>query len=189
MINDKRHKTLIAVFLAFILIAQIMSVAAEPVSFTLGSYKVSFDLNTRDEPKVVVAKPIYSATFNGILYTGYGAQVLQVEPPHSLITVVIMQYKGLINLGSEDSMTKRLLSDNGGCKEVATTKRVIDGHQGYLTTSSECQNSTQGYVAQYMLDDIKGSGKVECLIASTYPWENGTSSMFKTIHIIKQPGS
>ncbi|MGA9099499.1 MAG: hypothetical protein WB392_11285 [Methanotrichaceae archaeon] len=168
--------------------ATILSAAAEPVSFTLGSYTVRFDLNTTDEHKVVIAKPYYSATFSGILYTGYGAQVLQVEPPHSLVTVVIMQYKRPINLGSEDSTTKRLLSDNGGCKEVATTERVIDGHQGYLTTSGECKNSTQGYVAQYLLDDIKGSGKVECLIASTYPWGNGTSSMLNTIHIVKQPG-
>lgn len=184
--EDKRLQTLNASLLMLILIVQVNSAASEPVSFILGSYKVSFDLNTMDEQKVAIAKPIYSATFSGIHYTGYGAQVLQTEPPHSIITIVIMQYKSPISLGSEDSTTKRLLSDNGGCKEVATTERLIDGHQGYLATSSECQNNTQGFVAQYLLDDIKGYGKVEVLIASTYPWDKGTSSMLKTIHILKQ---
>lgn len=184
--KGKRLSISAASLLAFITIAHIFFAAAEPVSFDLGSYKVSFDLNTTDDYKVLIAKPIYSATFSGVLYTGYGAQVLQTGPPHNLITVAIMQYKSPISLGPEDAMTKRLLSDNGGCKEVAIAKRVIDGHQGYLASGSECRNSTQGFVAQYLLDDVSGSERTECLIASTYPLEKGTSSLLRTIHIQKQ---
>ncbi len=172
---------------ALVLVALILSADAKPESFVLGPYKVSLDLNKTEDHKVFIAKPIYSATFSGILYTGYGAQVIQTEPPHHLITVVIMQYKSLINLGPTDEITKRLLSNNGGCKEVVTAKRIIDGHQGYLISSSKCQNDTQGFVAQYLLDEAKGLGKTECLIASTYPWDDGTSDLLKTIHIEKQP--
>lgn len=175
--------------LALMLAALILSAAAKPESFTIGSYKVSFDLNRTEEHKTSIAKPMYSATFNGILYTGYGAQVVQAEPPYYLITVVIMQYKSPIKLGYGDETTKRLLSDNGGCKEVKTAKRIIDGHQGFLTTSSECQNDTEGFVAQCLHDGTSGLGNVECLIASTYPWDEGTSSLLRTIHIEKQAGS
>lgn len=188
MQKDKRPSTLAAAFLISILMAQTISAGAEQVSFALGSYKLSFDLSTADECRVVIAKPIYSATFSGILYTGYGAQVLQAGPPHNLITVVIMQYKRPISLGSEVEATKRLLSDSGGCGKVVTAERVIDGHRGYLTNSSKCENGTRGFVAQYMLDGAKGSGEAECLIASTYPWEEGTLSLLNTIHIEKQSG-
>lgn len=175
--------------LAFVLAALILSAAAKPESFALGQYRVSFDLNKTEKHTISIAKPIFSATFDNILYTGYGAQVIQAEPPHHLITVVIMQYKSPINLGPADETTKRLLSNNGGCREVATAERTIDGHQGYLTSSSKCQNDTQGFVAQYLLDGAKGSGKVECLIASTYPWDDGTWRLLETIHIEKQPGT
>lgn len=188
MPKDNLLSTLATALLVSILMAQIIFADAEPVSFTLGSYKVSFDLNRTDEYKVLIAKPIYSATFNGVLYTGFGAQVLQTGPPRNLITIAIMQYRSPISLGSEDVMTKSLLSDNGGCKEVATAKRVIDGRQGYLASGGECRNSTQGFVAQYLLDDGSGSGRVECMIASTYPWEEGTSSLLKTIHIEELSG-
>jgi hypothetical protein len=100
-----------------------------------------------------------------------------------------MEYRSPINLESADETTKRLLSDNGGCEEVIISQYVIDGRQGLLTISNKCQNDTQGFVAQYLLDGAKGSGSIECLIAPTYSWDDGTSSLLKTIRIEKQPVS
>jgi hypothetical protein len=171
------------------LIALILSATAKPESFSLGQYKVSFDLNRAEDHEISIAKPMYSATFRDIPYVGYGAQIIQFEPQYNLITIVVMEYKSPINLESADETTKRLLSNNGGCEEIMTSQYTIDGHQGYLTSSKKCQNDTQGFIAQYLLDGAKGSGSIECLIASTYPWNDGTLSLLKTIHIEKQSGS
>jgi hypothetical protein len=121
------------------------------------------------------------------MYVGYGAQLTSAEA-HFLVTIAIIEYKYPILLEPSIGMTNRLLSANSDCRNVVTLRRIIDGHQGYLTNSSVCQNDTHGFVAQFLLDGKGESGKAECLIASTYPWESGTSSLLNTIHIKRLPG-
>ena len=176
--------------LAVILLTALVSLPslAKQESFEIGSYLVSYDLNNTSEHSISIAKPRYSETFSGIAYVGYGAQVTSVEPPHFLVTVAIIEYKYPILLEPSIGSTNRLLSANSDCRNVVTVRRSIDGHQGYLTNSSVCRNETQGFVAQFLLDGKEESGKVECLIASTYPWRNGTSSLMNTIHIERLPG-
>ncbi len=174
--------------LVVILVAVVsVPAAAKQESFELGSYSVSYDLNNTSEHSITIAKPRYSETFSGIAYVGYGAQVTSVELPHFLVTIAIIEYKYSILLEPSIGSANKLLSANSDCGNVATVRRNIDGHQGYLTNSSACRNDTQGVVAQFLLDGVD-SGKVECLIASTYPWRNGTSSLLNTIHIERLPG-
>jgi len=179
----------IYLILAVILLTALVSLPAlaKPESFEIGSYKVSYDLNGTSEHNISIAKPRYSETFGGIMYAGYGAQVISAEA-HFLITIAIIEYKYPILLEPSTGATNKLLSANSDCRNVVTVRRTIDGHQGYLTNSSVCRNDTQGFVAQFLLDGIGDSGKAECLIASTYPWENGTSSLLNTIHIERLPG-
>jgi hypothetical protein len=99
-----------------------------------------------------------------------------------------MEFRNPINLGSANEATKQLLSDNGGCAQVTTSQYIIDGHQGYLTRYCKYSKALWGFIPQYLLDSTKGSGSIECLIASTYPRDNGSSELLKTIHIEKQAG-
>ncbi len=177
----------LVVILAVILLTALVSLPAlaKPESFEIGSYKVSYDLNSTSEHNISIAKPRYSETFGGIMYVGYGAQVISAEA-HFLITIAIIEYKYPILLEPSTGATNKLLSENSDCRDVVTVRRNIDGHQGYITNSSDCRNDTHGFVAQFLLDGQEDSGKTECLIASTYPWENGTSSLLETIHIKNQ---
>jgi hypothetical protein len=143
---------------------------------------VSYDLNSTLEHNITIAKPRYSETFGGITYIGYGAQVTSADA-HFLITMAIIEYKYPILLGPSIGTTNKLLSANSDCRNVITVRRNIDDHQGYLTNSSDCRNDTHGFVAQFLLDGQGDAGKTECLIASTYPWEKGTFSLLKTIHM------
>lgn len=179
----------IYLILAVILLTALVSLPAlaKPESFEIGSYKVSYDLNGTSEHNISIAKPRYSETFGGIMYVGYGAQVISAEA-HFLITIAIIEYKYPILLEPSIGTTNKLLSANSDCRKVITIRRNIDGYRGYITNSSDCRNDTQGFVAQFLLDGVSDSGKTECLIASTYPWENGTSSLLKTIHVERLPG-
>jgi len=174
----------IYLILAVILLTALVSLPAlaKPESFELGSYRVSYDLNNTSEHNISIAKPRYSETFGGIMYVGYGAQVLSAEA-RFLITIAIIEYKYPILLEPSTGATDKLLSANSDCRNVVTVRCNIDGHRGYLTNSSDCLNDTHGFVAQFLLDGQGDSGKTECLIASTYPWENGTSSLLETIHM------
>ncbi len=185
-----RGYLILAVALQIVLLAALLATLpalAKVESFTLGSYKVSYDLNETSEHDTVIAKPRYSETFSGIAYVGYGAQITMLEPPHYLITMAIIEYRYPVLLGPINGTTNRLLSTNSDCKNVETVQRTIDDHRGYLTTSSGCRNDTEGFVTQFLLDGTGESGTAECLIASTYPRESGTSSLLKTIHIERLP--
>jgi hypothetical protein len=174
----------ICLILVLILLTALVTLpaSAKPESFELGSYKVSYDLNSTSEHNITIAKPRYSETFDGIMYVGYGAQVTSADA-HFLITIAIIEYKSPILLEPSIGATNKLLSANSDCRNVVTVRRKIDDHQGYLTNSSDCRNDTHGFLAQFLLDGQEDSGKTECLIASTFPWENGTSSMLNTIHL------
>jgi len=184
-----RRYLILLVILAVILLTALVSLPAlaKPESFELGSYKVSYDIINTSEHNISIAKPRYSETFSGITYVGYGAQ-LTFAQPRFLVTIAIIEYKYPILLEPSIGTTNKLLSANSDCRKVITLRRNIDGYRGYITNSSDCRNDTQGFVAQFLLDGVGDSGKTECLIASTYPWENGTSSLLKTIHIERLPG-
>jgi hypothetical protein len=88
---------ILAVMLAALLVT--LPSLAKQESFTLGSYKVSYDLDNPSEHNISIAKPRYSETFSGIAYVGYGAQLASAEPPHFLITIAIIEYKYPVLLG------------------------------------------------------------------------------------------
>jgi hypothetical protein len=184
-----RKYLILVVILAVILLTALVSLPAlaKPESFEIGSYLVSYDLNSMSEHNITIAKPRYSETFGGIMYVGYGAQVTSADA-RFLITMAIIEYKHPILLEPSIGETNKLLSANGDCRNVVTVRRNIDNHQGYLTNSSDCRNDTHGFLAQFLLDGQGDSGKTECLIASTLPWENGTSSLLKTIHMERLSG-
>jgi hypothetical protein len=184
-----RKYLILVVILAAILLTALVSLPAlaKPESFELGSYRVSYDLNSALEHNITIAKPRYSETFGGIMYVGYGAQVTSADA-NFIITIAIIEYKYPILLEPSTGATNKLLSANSDCRNVITVRRIIDGHRGYLTNSSDCRNDTHGFVAQFLLDGQEDAGKTECLIASTYPWENGTSSLLETIHMERLSG-
>ncbi len=148
-----RRYLILLVILAVILLTALVSLPAlaKPESFELGSYKVSYDIINTSEHNISIAKPRYSETFSGIMYVGYGAQVTSAEA-HFLITIAIIEYKYPILLEPSTGATNKLLSANIDCRNVVTVRRNIDGHQGYLTNSSDCRNGTHGFVAQFLLD-------------------------------------
>jgi hypothetical protein len=179
----RKYLILVVILAAILLIALVsLPALAKPESYELGSYRVSYDLNSTSEYSITIAKPRYSETFEGLMYVGYGAQVTSAEASF-LITMAIIEYKYPILLKPPTGATDELLSANSDCRNVVTVRRNIDGHQGYLTKSSDCRNDTHGFVAQFLLDSQGDSGKTECLIASTFPWENGTFNRLKTIHM------
>ena len=179
-----RKYLILVVILAVVLLTALVSLPAlaKPESFELGSYRVSYDLNSTMAHNISIAKPRYSETFVGITYVGYGVQVTSADA-RFLITMAIIEYKYPILLEPSTGATDKLLSENSDCRNIVTVRCNIDGHRGYLINSSGCRNDTHGFVAQFLLDGQGDSGKTECLIASTYPWENGTSSLLETIHM------
>ena len=121
----------IYLILAVILLTALVSLPAlaKPESFEIGSYRVSYDLNSTSEHNISIAKPRYSETFSGITYVGYGAQ-LTFDEPRFLVTIAIIEYKYPILLEPSIGTTNKLLSANSDCRKVITLRRNIDGYRG-----------------------------------------------------------
>lgn len=178
-------KYLIAIPL--MLLALIPPVIAEQENLILGPYEVSFDLGIEDLTNWVVNEPIKSESMDGNLtFAKYSANSgtltesqfyselkrLGRSPSIGYATIQITQYNS-----TEDE------SVNGTKTMIQTvvpriSKRIIDGRNGYI--GSRTTGTVTSYVADWWVEN-----NTSALITSTFPWDEGTLSLLKTIHVEK----
>ena len=160
---------------------------AEPDSVTTGPYNISFDLGMPvSEYRITIDPPKESELLGGEKYNTYNMEIKDKSETSAIpgfATIGIVQYESEIQL-SPDDMIEALREKNPD-----TTKRKIDGSDGaiskmQLKTTERGQTSIADvfYVRFYLNADPKHS---VCTIVSIYPWDEGTLSLLKTIHIEK----
>jgi len=162
----------------------IMPTIAEQENFILGPYAVSFDMGIDELMNWVVSEPINSESMDGSLtFTKYSATVAMLTesqfyselkrlgrtPSSGTAIINIIQYNSTRDESANG--TKTMI-------QSATSKRTIDGRNG--TIGSSKRDTFTLYVADWWVEN-----NTIASVISTYPWDEGTLSLLKTIHIEK----
>mgnify|MGYP000859072100 FL=1 len=171
--------------------ALVIPVIAEQENFILGTYKVSFDLGIEDLRNWVVDGPKNSESMDGSYFTAYSVHEAPITesqfyselkrlgraPSADAVSISIYQYNSTDDLSMNGTATKveALLKEKIGC---TINKRTIDGRRG--TIGSQIKDDHTTYVADWWVEN-----NTSAFVVSTYPWDEGTLSLLKTIHIEK----
>lgn len=163
--------------------ALVIPVIAEQENFILGTYKVSFDLGIEDLRNWVVDGPKNSESMDGSYFTAYSVHEAPITESQ-----FYSELKRLGHTPSSDTAIINIIQYNStrdesanGTKTMiqsATSKRTIDGRNG--TIGSSKRDTFTLYVADWWVEN-----NTIASVISTYPWDEGTLSLLKTIHIEK----
>jgi len=159
-----------------------MLAAAEPDRVEMSPYTVSFDLGMpKSAYYLEISDPVKSETLSGYPTTEYefGISDKQSDSYAALITIYT-DPRSLNKTDPSDTIRGILESKANelGGKHIHSDIRTIDGHNGGII--------------DYVLDDRELYEAVYVLstdpytvvdIMSLYPWDEGTLSLLKTIHV------
>jgi len=177
----------IKLFLAVFLSLQTLALAATE-NLVLGPYNVSFDMGIDDLMNWVVSDPKTSESMDGSLtFTRYDASIADLTYPQ----FVSESKKGnkpssvFIAITKFDSTNNKIVYDTRklveaalhGSTDIVIVERTIDGQNGTVGNGVFTGTGTM-YVGCWWIDN-----KTEASITSYYPWDEGTLSLLKTIHI------
>jgi hypothetical protein len=187
--GGKRLKHCILIFAALIVVS--FAASATPDSVVTGPYKVSFDIGlTRDSYNVTVPDPQLSETLGGEKKTTYSVSILNRTGDYRYILISIIENEkkaSIIPTGSIWEMAlKSLIENRPGVSGFLSDTRTIDGMDGAVASMTMDIGSgiiSEAFFAYYSA--ANDPTLVVVGIASTYPWDDGTLQLLKTIHVEK----
>ena len=160
--------------------ALIVPTIAEQENLALGPYKVSFDMDI-DNLKWDISGPTTSETLAGSTDTSYEAIRSKSYPGYPL-AIYIAEYNFSASEGPGDQQFSQKTVDNAlrnlGCTDIAVKRRSIDGHNAAIGQGID-ETGQDIYMVDWWMDNATVD------IYSYYPWDEGTLSLVKTIHIEK----
>lgn len=177
--------------LAFFLAALLCSVVATavPDSAVMGPYKVSFDLGLpKDAYSISITEPKEKESLGGDITTEYKAKIQNNTgmTRFAYIYLYLNDKKQPIPTPEELAAAFRYgVSQDYRDSNIDSAARTIDGLPGmagsYDYTTSGV--TIKVFMAEYYtkIDE----GRLYCIISSTYPWDEGTLQLLKTIHVEK----
>jgi len=151
---------------------------AELNSVTTGPYKVSFDLGPKAENSTIEAKEGFDTEArDGTAYIQYDINI-EGDTPHTAFISISKWQKELSSSALKNETTHQLKVNGNSDSPIVT--RTIDGHEGLITEFDLAYNSYKPrcYFAIWLIDSYTA-----VKLASTYPWDEGTLQLLKTIHI------
>lgn len=165
------------------------NVSAEEDSVIVGSYKVNFDLGMSGNPyTVTVAEPKTTSLLAGNISAKYEINIINDTGITRFAYIILTQYKEKQSIPSPEEMQiamKQVIASQNHTNNVQASIRTIDGTQGAVAS---CEYTPFGFIidaAMALYYPELGERKLECMITSTYPRNEGTSNLLKTIHIEK----
>jgi hypothetical protein len=165
--------------LVYLLLISVPSAKNE--SLIMGPYNVSFDLNTT-QPYLVNNSTKHSETYWGTKYDTYTI-MLNSSRNFALITVVDFKYMKQSANDTQSGVEDFL---QGLSYNHTINNRTIDDQSGILGIGVNSAGDFM-YAAQYW-PTFKASCNTNVLIVSNYPWDDGTLSLLKTIHVVFNQG-
>jgi hypothetical protein len=152
-----------------------------------GPYLVSFDMGNSNHSTTTPASEERETT-SGHPYTRYSVDIGGTNGKASiLIDDDVGQMK---NFSVEDEVKASLDTTLGGCgKPIIATRIIIDGNPGVVGFIM-CPYGSLA-VIRYPLDYSPENKTIKTRVGiiSTYPWNEGTSILVKTIHVEKVDSS
>ena len=155
--------------LTFVLIILAFPTYAKPEGFVLGPYDVTFDMG-KVSPNLTVKEPIESETFSGASVTNYQADGYT----NNTLIIAIGSFKEDAYFPMRDNLESQL----SGCSQVSISERKIDNHNALLGSGFDPKLDEFVYSSGWWADN-----RTAVAVYSTYPWDEGTLRLLKTIHI------
>jgi hypothetical protein len=152
---------------------------AEHENVTTGPYNISFDLGIpKDEYEIEILDPEPQEDLSGDLSTKYTINITNGRNTRAFIWVI--RYEGLLIPQTQSELiqaTRDTLPDYLIDEKVVG--RMIDGYPGAAASGRNFLSDQYIYYANYYLSSYQDIVQ----IMSKYPWEDGTLSLLRTIHI------
>jgi hypothetical protein len=176
----------ICLALAALLCLPILGLAV-PDSAITGPYNVSFDLgNPKESYLVNVSAPKTTESLGGDIHTAYGIRIFDMRSPNKKAAIVIAEYQEDQTMYSPAEMKtilRYMMDGEQDVSDIQSDNRVIDGFNGGISSGERM--GADGvpfyeYMAVYQM-----TPRLQTTLVSSYPWEEGTLSLLKTVHIEK----
>jgi hypothetical protein len=151
--------------------------AMNNISEAVGPYRISFSLP--DDVNVTLNPSTENKqSFYGDKYTNYNLNLVAAYNPAYTATISIRENEeeDLLYLGGSILETMKRL----GYTSVAPVYNEIDGSPGLLVTGNQTIVLPLIHEAVYILNN-----QTPVVIISTFPWDNVTSMVLKTLHVEK----
>jgi len=167
--------------LAAIMCLQAVALAV-PHNVITGPYNISFDLGLpKDVSIIAVEEPVKKEKLNGDVQTEYSIKVTNETGVTRLIMIKLVESDIKIKLtGEEMAMSMRSYLPANGFKNIESSARIIDMKDGAVSAgdSVAAGMSFKAYQASYY-----PTNNTTVFLTSSFPWDEGTLQLLKTIHI------
>jgi hypothetical protein len=178
------------VILALLAICMIAPCLAEQQTVTVGPYAVTFDWGVPIESYMVSTWPQEFTPF-------YYVELINDTNPMKRVTIKLTEYHEdqLKSTPSELITFSEVALRESGSQfkgDIVTATRKIDGANGGMASGiasgSQGQKYTSGY-SEYSTEmwavTYEPTVRLSVNLVSSYPWDEGTLQLLKTIHVTK----
>lgn len=176
-------KKVICTLLLLVLVAA--TAGAEPDSFQTGPFEVSFDLGlNKSEYDITMDEPFVEETLSGKFLNKYKTNILKNSGEEFAAAQIIVTTFDTPQKASPALMEETLLemeSENPNNYNLNSAQRIIDGQQGVIVSEYSVNLPDIAYNAMYLIRSDPETPLVQ--IISLFPWNEGTLSLLKTIHV------
>jgi hypothetical protein len=178
------------VLLLMILVWSQIVVLAEPESVVTGNYNVSFDMGfPKGDYNITIDSPKQQEDLSGDITTSYLIKI-ENRSEMGLCWIGLSESNSMLGSASPETLAltaKTELDQSLDATNIEIAKRIIDGSNGAIAAGDmEVLGETiKVYNAMYNVKTGPNPRHLVCSIISNFPWEEGTLSLLKTIHIVK----
>lgn len=163
---------------------QVCAIAA-PDSAIAGPFKISFDMGfSNDSYKIDIKDPVTKEALSGDKITEYGLVITNMTGLNRKATITLKTHEQdqIIPTAEEtQKMLNSVFSLMGRACNVESAVRMIDNTKGGIASANVCGSPDE----QLCMIEWYPSHKMDYNIISTYPWDEGTLQLLKSIHIEK----
>lgn len=155
-----------------------MPCVAVPENVTMGPYNVSFDLNLSNSTyDIEVMDPIQKESLGGDIEIKHTMKISDSKQLTKKIELDIKENNNTVVLsGSDMASAIRSAMKSTNYDNIQASTRIIDGKDGAIGVGEI--HKIKVYDASYYPDE-----NTIAMMVMTYPWEEGTLSFLKTLHI------
>lgn len=180
-------KKIICMTLAVFICLSILA-SAVPDSVVIGPYNITFDLGIPKEAyKVEIEDSKTEESLSGEVSTTYTVNLINKTGISRRASIILTSYETEQVIPLQDELVqieKYMLLQMDYLSEIDVAKRKIDGKDGAAGSATMRIPKANLNIDTYAAIYYPSSTTIVNLI-SAYPWENGTLSLLKTIHVEK----